>query len=193
VATAAVLLADGFEEIEAVTVVDVLRRAGVQVSMLGASSSASGAAARKVMGSHGITVNVDAALVDVAALGSRFDAVVLPGGLPGATNLRDSDRVRDFVVQQHAHGAIAAAVCAAPIALGRFGLLQGRKATCYPGFEGELDGAIVDASVAPVVVDDRVITSRGVGTALSFALALVERLVDADTARSLARKMLVAP
>jgi 4-methyl-5(b-hydroxyethyl)-thiazole monophosphate biosynthesis len=190
-ATCAVLLADGFEEIEAVTVVDVLRRAGVQVSVLGASSSGSGAAARKVMGSHGITINVDAALVDVAALDTRFDAVVLPGGLPGATNLRDSDRVRAFVVAQHGAGAVVAAVCAGPIALAQFGLLRGRKATCYPGFESELDGAVVDASAA-VVVDGDVITSRGVGTSLAFALALVERLVDADTARTLAGKMLVA-
>jgi 4-methyl-5(b-hydroxyethyl)-thiazole monophosphate biosynthesis len=190
-AMCAVLLADGFEEIEAVIVIDVLRRAGVQVSVLGASSAGSGAAARKVTGSHGITINVDAALVDVAALDTRFDAVVLPGGMPGAANLRDSDRVRDFVVAQQEGGAVVAAVCAGPIALGRFGLLRGRKATCYPGFEGQLDGAVVDAS-QPVVVDGDVITSRGVGTSLAFALALVERLVDGDTARTLAGKMLVA-
>jgi 4-methyl-5(b-hydroxyethyl)-thiazole monophosphate biosynthesis len=190
-ATCAVLLADGFEEIEAVTVVDVLRRAGVQVSVLAASATASGASARRVTGSHGITISVDAALVDVAALDARFDAVVLPGGLPGATHLRDDERVRDFVVGQRRAGATIAAICAAPIALARFGLLQGRKATCYPGFETELDGATVDAATA-VVVDGDVVTSRGVGTSLAFALALVERLVDAETARTLAGKMLVA-
>jgi 4-methyl-5(b-hydroxyethyl)-thiazole monophosphate biosynthesis len=188
--SACVLLVDGFEEIEAVTVVDVMRRAGVQVSILGASTTGAGAGARKAAGSHGITVLVDAALADVAALGTRFDAVVLPGGLPGATNLRDNDRVRDFVVAQRGQGAIVAAICAGPIALARFGLLRGRRATCYPGFEDQLDGAVVDAQPA-VVVDGDVITSRGVGTSLPFALALVERLVGVDVARRLADKMLV--
>jgi 4-methyl-5(b-hydroxyethyl)-thiazole monophosphate biosynthesis len=188
--SACVLLVDGFEEIEAVTVVDVMRRAGVQVSILGASTTGAGAGARKAAGSHGITVLVDAALADVAALGTRFDAVVLPGGLPGATNLRDNDRVRDFVVAQRGQGAIVAAICAGPIALARFGMLRGRRATCYPGFEDQLDGAVVDAQPA-VVVDGDVITSRGVGTSLPFALALVERLVGVDVARRLADKMLV--
>jgi 4-methyl-5(b-hydroxyethyl)-thiazole monophosphate biosynthesis len=191
VASCAVLLADGFEEIEAVTVIDVLRRAGIQVSVLGAGVQGSGAAARRAVGSHGIAINVDAALVDVAALDSRFDCVVLPGGLPGATNLRDNERVRDFVLAQHGGGALVAAICAAPIALGRFGLLQGRDATCYPGFEDQLVGARVHADRA-VVVDERIVTSRGVGTALPFALALVERLVDAATAREHATRMLVA-
>jgi 4-methyl-5(b-hydroxyethyl)-thiazole monophosphate biosynthesis len=187
---ACVLLADGFEEIEAVTVIDVLRRAGVAVSVLGASTTGSGAAARKALGSHGISVNVDAALVDVAALGTGFDAVVLPGGLPGATNLRDNVCVRDFVVAQHAAGAIVAGVCAAPIALARFGLLQGRDATCYPGFEAQLEGSRVFPDRA-VVDDGNVLTSRGVGTTMSFALALVARLVDAEAARALAETMLV--
>ncbi|MBM4280935.1 MAG: DJ-1/PfpI family protein [Deltaproteobacteria bacterium] len=189
--SACVLLADGFEEIEAITVVDVLRRAGVCVSVLGGSTTGAGAPPRRATGSHGLSVIVDAALVDVVAGGARFDAVVLPGGLPGATNLRDDARVRDFVVGQHAQGAVLAAVCAGPIALARFGLLRGKKATCYPGFEAELTGAVVDTRAA-VVVDGDVITSRGVGTSLAFALALVERLVDADAARTLAEKMLVS-
>jgi 4-methyl-5(b-hydroxyethyl)-thiazole monophosphate biosynthesis len=188
--TACVLLADGFEEIEAVTVIDVLRRAGVTVSVLGVAVANAGAAARKATGSHGITLLVDAALGDVVALDNRYDAVILPGGLPGATHLRDSDVVRDFVLA-HAHrGAVVAAVCAAPIALARYGLLGGKTAACYPGFEDALDGATVDA--AAVVVDGNIITSRGVGTALAFALALVTTLVDRATAESLAQKMLVS-
>jgi len=177
---ACVLFVDGFEEIEAVTVVDVLRRAGVQTSMVGVEQ-------RQVTGSHGIAVQMDSVLHDVAT--SRFDVVILPGGMPGAATLRDSAAVRDFVVGQHDQGAIAAAICAAPMALGRFGLLDGRQATCFPGFEAELTGAtFIDA---PVVDAGDVVTSRGVGTALDFALALVGRLVDGGSAQALGDKMLV--
>lgn len=179
---ACVLLCDGFEETEAVTVVDVLRRAGVQTSILGVNT-------RTVTGSHGVTLKVDAALQDVVDLGTVFDAVVLPGGMPGATNLRDSDRARDFVRAQRSSGATLAAICAAPMALGHWGLLHGRRATCFPGFEGELTGA--DVVEDPVVVDDGVITSRAVGTALAFALSLVRILVDEAEAARLAQSMLV--
>jgi 4-methyl-5(b-hydroxyethyl)-thiazole monophosphate biosynthesis len=177
---AAVLFVDGFEEIEAVTVVDVLRRAGIETTMVGLE-------VRQVTGSHGIALVMDALLDDVAR--HRFDVVVLPGGMPGAGKLRDSSAARAFVVGQHGQGAIAAAICAAPMALGRYGLLAGRKATCFPGFEAELTGATV---VEDAVVDaGDVVTSRGVGTALDFALALVARLVDAGSARTLGEKMLV--
>ncbi len=181
--SACVLIVDGFEEIEAVTVVDVLRRAGVQTSVLGVEH-------RKVTGNHGITLNVDASLQDVMSLGARFDAVVLPGGMPGAARLRDSDVVRDFVLTQRAQGAFLAAICAAPIVLALFGILQGRQATCFPGFESQLGGACVVTDRA-VVVDDGVMTSRGPGTALEFSLALVARLVGPDVAVDLGRRLLV--
>jgi 4-methyl-5(b-hydroxyethyl)-thiazole monophosphate biosynthesis len=177
---ACVLFVDGFEEIEAVTVVDVLRRAGVQTQMVGVEQ-------RQVVGSHGIALQMDTVMSEVDD--SRFDAVILPGGMPGAAKLRDNSAVRDFVVGQHVQGAIAAAICAAPMALGRFGLLAGRRATCFPGCESDLGGAtFVDAAV---VDDGDVVTSRGVGTALDFALALVGRLVDDASARTLGDKMLV--
>lgn len=179
---ACVLFVEGFEEIEAVTVVDVLRRAGVQTSVLGVEQ-------RQVTGSHGLTLRMDAALKDVVDLGTTFDAVVLPGGMPGAAKLRDSDVVRDFVLAQHGQGALAAAICAGPIALARFGLLDGKRATCFPGFEGQLGGATYHE--ADVVDAGDVLTSRGVGTALDFALALVARLIDVDAATSLGQKMLV--
>lgn len=181
--SACVLVVDGFEEIEAITVVDVLRRAGVQTSLLGVVH-------RKVTGNHGITVNVDASLGDVIALGSRFDVVVLPGGMPGAAALRDSDVVKGFMLDQRGRGAVMAAICAAPIALARFGILQGRRATCFPGFEGQLDGATVVTDQA-VVSDDDVVTSRGPGTALAFALALVARLMGEAVATELGKRMLV--
>lgn len=184
---ACVLLVDGFEETEAVAVVDVLRRAEVQVSLLGVAHG--GKSGRKVTGNHGITVAADAALDDVIALGTPFDCVVLPGGMPGAAHLRDSVKVRDFVVGQHARGAIAAAICAAPIALAAFGLLQGKRATCFPGFEAQLVGAT--AQTDDVVVDGTIVTSRAIGTALRFALVLVEAMVGKDTARALAARMLV--
>lgn len=179
---ACVLLVEGFEEIEAVVVVDVLRRADVQVTVIGVET-------RKVTGSHGISINVDAALDDVTAVGTAFDCVVLPGGMPGAAKLRDSAKVQEFVTSQHRAGAIAAAICAAPIALGKFGLLDGKQATCFPGFEDQIGGAIPQTDA--VVVDGDVITSRGVGTALAFSLVLVDRLAGTDVARTLATRMLV--
>jgi protein deglycase len=178
---AAVLFVDGFEEIEAVTVVDVLRRAGVDTMMIGVERA-------QVTGSHAIALPMDCTLADTRA-DSAFDVVILPGGMPGAATLRDSGAARAFVVGQHRRGAIAAAICAAPMALGHYGLLAGRRATCFPGFEGELLGASV---VDDAVVDaGDVITSRGVGTALDFALVVVGRLVGADRAMTLGDKMLV--
>ena len=183
--SACVLVVDGFEEIEAVTVVDVLRRAGVQVSVLGVDH-------RTVTGSHGLTLKVDASLGDVIDLDTTFNLVVLPGGMPGASSLRDSERAKGFVVAQRARGADIAAICAGPIALAAYGVLDGRRATCFPGHEAALEkgGAVVVGD--DVVEDGDVVTSRGVGTALAFALALVRRLVDEGTANDLADKMFVA-
>jgi 4-methyl-5(b-hydroxyethyl)-thiazole monophosphate biosynthesis len=180
VARAAVVLVDGFEEIEAVTVIDVLRRANVDVALCGV-------VALDVVGSHGIALRADRLLRDVG----NVDVVVLPGGMPGAATLRDSDVVRAFVEAQHARGALLAAICAAPIALASWGLLRGRSATCFPGHKPALVAGGATVLVEPVVDAGNVVTSRGVGTALAFALALVARLVDDDTAARLARTMLV--
>lgn len=175
-----VLLADGFEELEAVTVIDVLRRADVQVVILGTKG-------RTPRGAHGIVLQADALLAEHAT--GSFDLVVLPGGMPGAAALRDDPAVQQLLKRQHAAGRAVAAICAAPIALGAAGLLQGREATCYPGFEDGLTGAI--PSTATVVEDGNVITSRGPGTALAFALALVSRLRTPTVADSLRSAMLV--
>ena len=183
--SACVLVVDGFEEIEAVTVVDVLRRAGVSVSVLGVDH-------RTVIGSHGLTIKVDASLADVIDLGTTFDLVVLPGGMPGASSLRDSERVKGFVLSQRERHANVAAICAGPIALAAFGVLRGKRATCFPGHEGALENGGAVVATDDVVEDGDVVTSRGVGTALAFALTLVRRLVDETTANSLADKMLVA-
>jgi 4-methyl-5(b-hydroxyethyl)-thiazole monophosphate biosynthesis len=175
-----VLLADGFEEIEAITIVDVLRRAEIPVELLGVHG-------RRARGSHGIVVEADATLAERAE--ASWAAVVLPGGMPGAATLRDDPGVQALLHRQQAAGGRVAAICAAPIALGAAGLLEGRDATCYPGFEGGLGGA--RHRTERVVEDGPVITSRGPGTALEFALALVRTLRDPATAERLADGMLV--
>jgi protein deglycase len=173
-------LANGFEEIEAVTIVDVLRRASIEVVTAALGE-------QDVRGSHGITLRADARLDEVSR--EEFDAVVLPGGMPGSKALRDDERLRTIL--QRAAGArkLVAAICAAPIALEAAGVLAGKRATSYPG--NELPSAhYVEERV---VVDGSLLTSRGPGTALEFSLALVERLKGPDAANTLRAGMLVAP
>jgi 4-methyl-5(b-hydroxyethyl)-thiazole monophosphate biosynthesis len=164
-----VLLAEGFEEIEAVTVIDVLRRAEIEVQ----SASLNGT---KVTGSHGIALVADATLDDVEE--QMFDAVVLPGGMPGARHLRESHAVLNLLRDAAHKGKFVAAICAAPTALDVAGVLKGRRATSYPGHE--LTSA--DYVEEPVVVDGNIITSRGPGTAFDFSLKLVEKLVGPEVA-----------
>lgn len=176
-----ILLAEGFEETEAVAVIDVLRRAELEVETLGVER-------KNPRGSHGITVEADALLGERA--GARYAMIVLPGGMPGAATLRDHPGAQALVRAHAASGAYLAAICAAPIALARAGALEGKRATCYPGFEDQLGGAVFEASA--VVRDGRVVTSRGPGTALLFALALVEALCDRATAAALEDSLLVS-
>ena len=175
-----ILLADGLEEIEAVTLIDVLRRAGLDVTSLGVTGA-------EVTGAHGVRIAADALLSDAGS--GAWDMVVLPGGMPGAEHLRDSEAVQSLVKSQVASGRKVAAICAAPIALAAAGVLEGRTATCYPGFEDQLAGA--HCSEQSVVVDGPVITSRGPGTALAFALNLVAELCGEHAASELAEGMLV--
>jgi protein deglycase len=172
------VLATGFEETEAITVIDLLRRAGVTVTLLGLES-------REVTGSHGITIVTDKLLAD---FGDAFDGIVLPGGMPGAKNLANSARLLDLLRETHKRGGLCAAICAAPIVLGRAGVLAGHKATCFPGFEKELTGAqFVDNDV---VRDRNVITSRGVGTAIPFALEVISHLVNSEAAGKVKKSIL---
>ena len=160
-----VFLADGFEEIEALTTVDVLRRAELEVVTVGIGD-------KLIRGAHGILVGTD---TDDSRIPTKdLQAVVLPGGMPGTLNLEHSPVVQKFVDRAVEKGAIVAAICAAPSILGHKGLLKGRKAVCYEGFEGELEGASVGCE--PVAVDGPFITSRGAGTATQFALALLTAL-----------------
>ncbi len=175
-----VVLATGFEEIEAVTPIDVLRRAGLEVLVVGVGSGA-------IEGSHGITLECDRELADVDFVP---DAIVLPGGLPGAANLGKSAAVREMSQAVHDAGGVCAAICAAPaLTFAPFGLLNGRTATCYPSFEQEFDSTTTH-SQDRVVVDGNVVTSRGPGTALEFSLRLVELLAESGAAAGLQRQML---
>jgi 4-methyl-5(b-hydroxyethyl)-thiazole monophosphate biosynthesis len=174
---ALVPLAEGFEEVEAVTIVDVLRRAGVEVTVAALGKS-------PVTGSHAIAVGADAELDAVRE--RAFDAVVLPGG-PGARRLRDDERVKELAKRLAAEGKLVAAVCAAPIALEAAGVLRGKRATVYPG--NALPSAVLVEE--RVVVDGNVVTGRGPGVALEFALTVVERLAGRAKRDELARAMLV--
>lgn len=164
-------LAEGFEELEAVTIIDILRRAGIEVVVASLAGS-------PVAGAHGIRLAADTPLDALG--GQEFDMVALPGGMPGAENLKQDVRIAGIIKQMHAAGRPVAAICAAPMVLAAAGVLDGRRATSYPGFlKGASRVTVVNESV---VVDQGVITSRGPGTALDFALALVEEL-SGPTAR----------
>jgi 4-methyl-5(b-hydroxyethyl)-thiazole monophosphate biosynthesis len=173
-------LANGFEEIEAVTLIDVLRRAGFGVTTCGLNSL-------QAHGAHHVTLTADTMIDD--ALKGTWDLVVLPGGMPGATNLRDDARVGKLLEQTVKGGGHVGAICAAPIALARFGFIKGKKATSYPGFENQMPGA--EYCEDRVVCDGKVLTSRGPGTAMEFALAITELLAGRAKADEVKGQMLV--
>ena len=171
------LLADGFEEIEALTPLDLLRRAGKEVRTVSITAS------RTVCGAHGITVLADLTADELTA--PCDELLVLPGGMPGTTNLDASPLTDRLIDEVLAHGGRIGAICAAPLILGKRGLLSGRRATCYPGFEGDLTGAtVLDTSV---VTDGAFTTATGAGVAVLFGGELVSLLCGKDTARRLLR------
>ena len=168
-------LADGFEEVEALCPLDVLRRAGVEVTTVGVGKD-------MIRGAHGITVLAD--IPDVMYRDSAPDMIILPGGMPGAANLDACKTVDAALKAASRRGAFMAAICAAPFVLGKRGLLQGKRAVCYPGFEGELEGAMVSEGET-VVRDGNVITAKGMGVAFEFGLELVRCLCDDETAEKI--------
>jgi protein deglycase len=174
VARVLVPLAEGFEEIEAVTIVDLLRRAGIEVRTAALGDP-------QVTGSHGMTVAADMTLD--SAVVADYDMIVLPGGMPGADHLKNDARVVELLQRFAAEGRYTAAICAAPGVLAHAGLLEGRQATSFPGFLREDSATGLQLSEAPVVVDGKIVTSRGPGTAIEFGLALIELLVGAPTRR----------
>ena len=178
-------LAEGFEEIEALTAVDVLRRAGIDVKTVSITS------ALQVTGAHGVTVTAD--LIFDNTLFSSPKWLILPGGMPGAVNLYECAPLQGLLRRQVASdkGRIAA-ICAAPaVVLGRLGLLEGRKATCYPGFENEMKGANVVSD--PVVVDGKFVLGNGPSNAVIWALHIVKEEKGIDVAENVANGMLLYP
>ncbi|MGN0368226.1 MAG: DJ-1 family glyoxalase III [Wujia sp.] len=172
-----IFLANGFEEIEALTVVDILRRGGVEVSMVSVTGQL------EVTGSHHITVKADCLFDDMEAA----EVLVLPGGIPGTPNLKAHEGLCALLRAHYEAGKMVAAICAAPTVFGALGFLEGRTATCFPGMEDGLAGAT--HSTQKVVVDGNVVTSRGMGTAMDFGLKLLELLKDEETAKALAHKI----
>ncbi|MDR1317666.1 MAG: DJ-1/PfpI family protein [Spirochaetales bacterium] len=173
----AVLLAEGFEEVEAVTPIDFLRRAGVDVITAGISG-------KTVTGAHGVPFTADALVQDAPA---DLDGVVIPGGMPGAANIAESAAALELVKKLSASGKLVAAICAAPgVVLGPNGFLKGKRFTCYPGYEKDVSGA--SFSEDRVVIDGNLITSRGPGTAAEFALALIKYLAGKDAADKVHRE-----
>lgn len=170
-----IFMADGCEEIEGLTVVDLVRRAGIEIEMISVSGK------ETVTGSHKIAFLTDVRKEDADY--TSYDGIVLPGGMPGTTHLMEDETVNRVIREFAENGKLVAAICAAPSVLGNAGLLEGKKATCYPGVEGKLIGAnFVTDSVAK---DGNIITSRGLGTAIDFAAEIVAYLKDQDAAKAL--------
>ena len=170
-----VFCADGFEEVEGLTAVDLLRRAGVSVTMVSIMGRT------KITGARNISVNTDILIEDIK---EEADMLVLPGGMPGTTHLMEDDTVNRVIKEFATSGKLVAAICAAPSVFGGLGFLKDRKATSYPGC---LDGIPVGEYIEePVAVDGNVVTSRGVGTAIAFALKLIEVLISKEKADEIA-------
>lgn len=167
----AVFLAPGFEECEALMTVDLLRRAQLDTTMYSIHNT------DEVTGSHNITVKADKKLNELNEL---FDCVILPGGMPGTKYLMESKEVNALVVEHFSQNRLVAAICAAPSVLGELQLLQGKKATCFPGFEDQLHGAEVLNQKA--VADGNIITAKGLGAAVEFAHAIISYLINSKTA-----------
>lgn len=178
-----VFLATGFEEIEAVTPVDVLRRAGMEVITVSVSEN------RNVTGAHGVTYVADVLMSETDFSDAQW--LILPGGLPGATNLYDTPALRELLVKHAAAGGHVAAICASPaVVLAPLGLLDGKAATAYPGFEDALKAHGADARQAQAVVADNIITGNGPASSLPFALAIVAATCGEEKAREVAAGML---
>jgi len=178
---AAVFLATGFEETEAIGTIDVLRRAGIETTIVSILDSLT------VKGAHGIEVVSDRLFQDTDF--ADFDALVLPGGGPGSHHLNAFAPLKTLLVTQHAQGKLIAAICAAPLVLGGLGLLKDRQATCYPGIEPQLTGAIL--TDAPAVTDGNIITGKGPGLVFSFALSIVSYLQGEAIASSVSQDLLI--
>ncbi len=173
-------LADGFEEIEALTVVDLLRRAELDIKTVSIKAD------RLVMGAHKIQMVSDLVMEDVDY--DQCEAFILPGGMPGTTNLAKNKALIDLLVRANSEEKMIAAICAAPTIFGDLGFLEGRKAVCYPGFESKLKGALI--AEESVVRDGHIITSKAAGTAVEFSLKLIKHLKSKEDSMNVKRAIL---
>jgi protein deglycase len=178
----AVLFAPGFEEVEGLTIVDILRRANINTSIIGVNE-------KEVTGAHEVTIKTDKALDELNI--DELDALILPGGSPGFKNLQNNNTVLSMIKQAHNKKKIVAAICASPSVLATAGILDQKKATIYPGMEEEIKkagGIFVDDLI---VIDDNIVTSKGPATTMLFALKLVEILKDKNTSIEVKNKVLL--
>lgn len=164
-----VLLAQGFEEVEAIAPIDVMRRNGLSVKTAGVGGT-------EICGAHSITVKADMDIEDIDP--ENVDGIILPGGMPGTTNLQKDETVNKLISYCNDNELLIATICAAPMILGQLGLLKGREAVCFPGFEEYLSGA--DICDSPVAVCDHIITAKGAGAALEFGSAIVDYFSGQD-------------
>ena len=175
----AVFFANGYEEIEALTVVDLTRRAGIETWMVSITEEIA------VTGSHAITVSMDKTLAEVDF--EQVDMIVLPGGMPGTINLEACEPLMEKVKEFDKAGKYISAICAAPTVFGHLGLLNGKKACCYPSMEDGLVGA--EVTYEPTAMADHILTSRGMGTAIDFGLQIIARFQGQDAAEDMAKKI----
>lgn len=178
--TVAIHLASGFEETEAITIIDILRRGGLNALTVSVTGD------KQVIGSHHIPVICDKLFDEIDY--NQVDMIVLPGGMPGSANLDAHAGLKQEIMNFDKQNKWLAAICAAPLVFGRLHILQNKRATCYPGFETELHGAITLTD--PVVTDGHLITSRGIGTAIAFAIKCTELLENPQIASKIARSIL---
>lgn len=173
-----VFLADGFEEIEAIATVDVLRRAELEVKTVGVGG-------KEITGSHGMKLTAD--ICDCEVSTDDLQAIVLPGGMPGTLNLEKSDTVQKMIKHCADNSLLICAICAAPSILGHLGLLNGKTATCYPGFEEDLTGA--ELAKEFVYRDGNIITARGPGVTIDFAFKIAENFIKKEKTETIRRNM----
>ena len=180
-AKVAIMMADGCEMIEALVVVDLLRRARIDIDLINIMDR------DEVVSSHKVTIGTEIRLSDMKP--DDYDGIVLPGGKVGTDNLKASARVTELVQQFDSAGKKVCAICAAPSALAEAGVLNGKKATCYPGFEDALTAGGASIGEGAVVVDGNTITSRGMGTGIPFGLSIIEAYMGAEKAKAIASQI----
>ena len=178
---ALILMADGFEEIEGLAVVDILRRGGITIDMVSIYDNST------IKGSHDIVISSDKNISDINE--DEYDIIIIPGGQPGTNNIKGSDKAKEMILHFYSAGKYVAAICAAPTVLGMLGILEGKRACCYEGLENGLTGAVI--SYDNVVKDGKIITSRGMGTAVEFGLAILSAIKGDDAGKAMSKAIMI--